>query len=342
MARRSFDEVVTVTDEAADLIDDFIAQEPAEIVPYQLSDNTDLAGAFGGIGTAIEQAAWFNVQQRIQEEGLQLTQIETHAMVEVEAFRQISGLDLTAVILRVHHLRNLQEGNLLSMHPAGYRSLNHMASENGCSVTDLLASLDLVNIVFPYVQSVLGIPIWDLWSSIGKSKLKEMLPVLKSLVTGSEADTETTRASVTRILEDMYAGMEVSELYRRFFEAMNDERLPDEDRQEAREHIERESRRMAVEHLVELGQNLPTEELRRHLRPSRTPTVEFYRVQVGERSLVVADLTPEQIQLVQRRMGERVELFSLDLPEEQGARQTEAFRITPLRRLYTEIFGGGR
>lgn len=342
MARRTFDEVVAVTDEAAELIDDFIAQEPAEIVPYQLSDNTELGATLGGIGSAIERAAWFNVQQEVEEQGLQLTRLETEAMVHVEAFRQISGLDLTAVILRVHHLRRLQEDNLLSLHPAGYRSLNHMAAENGCSVTDLLASLDLVNIVFPYVQNVLGIPVWDLWSSIGKSKLKEMIPVLKALITGNNPDTESTRNSVTRILEDMYAGMEVSELYRRYFEAMNDERLPDEERQEARQHIEQEGRRMAVEHLVELGQNLPTEELRRHLRPTRTPAVEFYRVQIGERSLVVADLTPDQITVLQRRMGERVELFNLDLPDDRASRTAEAFRINPLRRLYTEIFGGGQ
>ena len=144
--------------------------------------------------------------------------VEIRAMTAVEAFRQVSGLDLTAVLLRAHYLMEIQRQNLLANHPGQYSSLAEMASDNGCSVSDLHSTLDMVNILFPFFANDLGLDIYDLWSRLGKSKIKELLPVLKALITGEDPDTASTRNAVAAILEDQYATMRASQPER--FEAV--------------------------------------------------------------------------------------------------------------------------
>lgn len=315
------------------------AGQAAALIPYQLSGDNRLSGRLGGLMGDVNAAARATVDERIRTEGLQLTTLQKDAMIQVEAFRQVGSVDLTAMCMRVHYLRTIQQRNLLAAHPAQYRNLNEMAADNGVSVTELLASLDLVNIIFPYIQNVLGIDVWDLWQQVGKSKLKEMIPVLKSIITGEQADTETTRNSVNTILENVGAGMEVADAFRPFFQVANDETAPAEQREAAQEHIRQETARMAVADLVDHATRLPTEELRRHLRPARTPNIHFLNVQDGENSYVLAQLEPEQVQMLQRVLRERVEFTTLELAEDPRTRQAEAFANPALRRIYERLYG---
>ena len=265
-------------------------------------------------------------------------------MTAVEAFRQVSGLDLTAVLLRAHYLRTIQEQNLLVNHPAQFGSLSEMAAQNGCSVTDMLATLDMVNIVFPFIQNDLEIPVYEFWATLGKSKIKEMLPVLKSLITGQQSDTTSTRAAVERLIDEQYAGFRVDDQYDDLMAVIdsNSEYVSDEERQRAHDALAPIARRNIIEHLIEMGGNLPIQEMRRHLRPERTNPVPFYIVPDGNGFLLTSSVDADQMQMLRNKMGERGEFQDLNLSNDPRTRQAEAFNNPLLRRLYTGLFGGQR
>jgi hypothetical protein len=286
----------------------------------------------------VNRAAEFNVAQEIEQGGMQVTPLQRRSMVAVEAFRQTAGFDLVALMLRAYYLRKIQEDNLLSVHPSGeYPTLAAMASKNGCSATEMTFVIDFANVLAPYLSEI-GVSVFEVWQALGKSKLKELMPVLKGLITGEHSDTQTTQEAVTRLLEETWAGMEVSELYQAEFEALNDERAPDEQRQELRAGLERRARQMTVRDLVDTAAELPTEELRRFLRPN-TEMIGFYAFDMNGRQLLATEATPEQVSMLRNRLGERMQIQSMDLPTDPRARQSEAMRIPLLRNIFSLIRG---
>ena len=327
--RRSFEEATTISEEAQQIV------QGAILVP--VSDNMQLSGALGGIQASIEAAAQENVRLAIEQSGSDFSQVEIVAMTAVEAFRQVSGLDLTAVLLRAHYVMEIQRRNLLANHPGQYSSLADMAGDNGCSVSDLHATLDMVNVFFPYVVNQLGMDLYDLWSRMGKSKIKELLPVMKALITGEEPDTASTRNAVNATLEDQVATILASDPALQA--ELQDEETPDERRQEINQEIDQNARRFAVDHLIEMGQLLTNRQLRNHLRPVRTAPVGIYVIQDGDRKLAVAEVDQDQLNVMAARMGERMEVWNLTLPEEPLFRQAEAMRNPILRRVF-RLFGG--
>ena len=336
MARRR--NVTQLNETGIGFVDGFVEQNAAQL-GIQLSDNTQLAGVLGGFVGAIDAAAEANIARQIEEEHIEVTALERRSMVRVEAFKQVSGLDLTALMMRAYYLRIIQEENLLTIHPSGaYSTLGSMASANGCSVTEMTFILDAVNIIFPYLAENLGLSIWDVWAGIGKSKLKELTPILKAMITGEASDTATTAAAVQRLLQETFDGMEVSELYSTQFEMMADERIPNEERQEIQNNLRQEAVRITVEHLVDVARDLPNEELRRHLRPG-TEAIEFYEINYEGRRLVAAEMDEGQLTMLRNRLRERVSVNSLTFPDDPQARQAEAMRVPFLRRIANMVRG---
>lgn len=341
MARRTFDEIATISDEGAIVIAQQL-EGNNQVVQYQVAGSEMLSGTLAGIHTIIEEAAYEEVMEQINQAGgiQQFSEINVQSMMAVEAFRQVAGLDLTAVLLRAHYLRIIQERNLLVNHPAQYSNLSDMAAANGCSVTDMLATLDLVNVVFPYVQNQLGIPVHELWAALGKSKLKEMLPVMKSLITGEESDTASTRNAVERLLEAELLAIENDPEMADTMEILNGMET-DAEREVIMDRLREVAVRNIVGHLVELGGNLPINEVRRHLRPERTNPVPFYIIpNTNGQFILTTTIDQDQMNMIRNKMGERCEYRELQLPADSRARQTEAFRVPILRQLYNEIFGG--
>lgn len=341
MARRTFDELVEITDAGADVVETQLANNT--VVQYQLAGSDLYSGTLAGIHTLIEDAARDQVMEQVNQAGgiQNFSEINIQSMMAVEAFRQVSGLDLTAVLLRAHYLRIIQTRNLLVNHPAQYSNLNEMAAQNGCSVSDMLATLDMVNILFPYVERELGLPVHELWSALGKSKIKEMLPVLKSLITGDESDTATTRNAVERLINDQFAGFANDPDLADAMALLRDENTPEADRLAVHDRLTAIARRNIVEHLIDLGGNLPVMEVRRHLRPERTPVVPLYLIPDGRGGyLLTAQVSSDQMTMIRNKMGERMEYSELQLPADTRARQADAFRVPLLRRLYEEVFGG--
>ena len=342
MARRTFAEVAEITDAGALVVAGAMNNETA-VVQYQLAGSDLYSDTLGGMNRIIEQAAMEHVMEEVNQAGgiEQFSEINIQAMMAVEAFRQVSGLDLTAVLLRAHYLRIIQERNLLVNHPSQYTNLNMMAAQNGCSVTDMLATLDMVNVLFPYVSEELGIPVHELWGALGKSKIKEMLPVLKSLITGEDSDTATTRAAVTRLIDEQFVGFRADPELVDAVAVLDNEEADEADRTAVRERLAGIARRNIVEHLIELGGNLPVQEVRRHLRPERTNPLPFMIIPDGRGGfLLTGQFDQDQMNMLRNKMGERAEFQEYQLPEDARARQAEAFRYPILRQLYNDVFGG--
>jgi hypothetical protein len=282
------------------------------IMNYRPAQSAGLARALVGLTQSIEEAARFNVDAAIAGDD-SYTQTEVQAMVLVEQLRQVNGLDLTAVLLRAKYVQEIRQTNALANHPGGYTTMDQMARDQGISPTELSQCLDLAETIFPFVEQRLGMSVAQLWEEIGKSNFKELIPVMKQIITGEESTTASVRASADRVLEDiaataLAAGQEV-----------------DDD----------ELQNRAIEQLLENGAMLTNRELRQHIRPERTPSIDMSVIGSGENGsrFVVCQVSEEQFTLLERRLGGYMDAHAINLPQDPHARQAEAARIPELRAL---------
>lgn len=319
MARRATN-ALTITEGANTILDIQPTQDPA------------LSAALVGMRASIERAAQHNVEMAIAESGGgTYTDLELVSMVTIESLKQVGGLELTAILLRAMYLRMIQQGNMIANHPGQYTSLKDMAEDNGISTAELSQTLDMVNYVFPYCQTELGIPVAQLWELLGKSKLREITPIIKMMVSGEGSNTGTTRQSVERLMEDGAATFLASaqgEQYRNL-DNIEDEEL----RMRLQHELDEIIRRNTIAEVVEVATVLPNERLRTHLRPDRTPLIPVTVINDDGTHTVLAKMDNDQFLLWQRFMGTHVEQQGWDVPDDDRQRQIEAARIAEIRYL---------
>jgi hypothetical protein len=289
------------------------------IYEYAPAQSPVLAGALVDLERSIEAAAQANLEAVLAEDD-SYTETERQAMLVVEELRQVNGLDLAAVLLRAKYLRMIERGNLVTSHPAGYTSLQEMARDQGISLAELSQTLDLANIVFPYVQTQLGIHVAQLWEQIGKSNFRELVPVLKTIITGEDSGAASVRASAERIMDDVAATLTATG-------------------RELTEADDPEIRMRAVEQLLQDGANLTNRELRTRIRPERTPSIEATVVGQNGSRVVVMEVDEDQWLLLQRRMGQYIDPMPWNMPQDPHQRQIEAVRIPQLRTLLRLLEG---
>jgi hypothetical protein len=103
--------------------------------------------------------------------------LNMRAMVVTEALRLTSGLDLTTVLTRGALIKQIEDEGLVGVHPNGYANLTQLARENGiASVAELSDIRALCEVIFPYIQNVLGWDLNDTWEKVGKSNFRELVP----------------------------------------------------------------------------------------------------------------------------------------------------------------------
>jgi len=281
-----------------------------QIMEYQPAGNNELAAALTGLEEQIEDAAIANMNVILANDN-SYTETERQSMVMVEKLRLVNGLDLAAVLLRAKYINEIEHSNAVTNHPGDYANLQDLARDQGISAAELSQTLDLVNIIFPYVSETLGMPIYQLWEQIGKSNFRELTPVLKSVITGEDSLTESVRNSVSRILDDVAATATVAGQF------LDDGEL----------------RRHATEQLLDDGVNLTNRELRRHIRPERTQPFDASLIQHNGTVIFVAEVDDDQLRNMQRRMGAYMEERLVSLPDNVEARQVEVARIPEVRSL---------
>ncbi len=209
------------------------------------SSNISLGSSLQQLENFISRAATQNVLQCVDSN--HYNRIEIRAMIAGEKLRLINGLDLAAVIERGKVLRQMETENLVAAHPGGYEDIKTLAADYGLSASEYSNTRDFCDVIFPYIENVLGQSIAIVWENIGKSKMREMVPILKAIITGDDPHSETARQAVVNILNDVELTAVVSN-----------------------EPLDENTRiRTAVEILLEQGRSMTNRQLRNELRPTR-------------------------------------------------------------------------
>ena len=273
----------------------------------QLSDNTGLAASLGGIEEAIRRAAHENTAI-VLGPNHDYGALEVQSIEIIEALKLTHGLDLTAVILRGKLIHQFEEGGFAGVYPGESTDLTTIARLNGISLTELSDTRTMYDIVFPWIEENLpGVTVAELWAKIGKSGMKDLLPVLRALITGVATGSESVRNSVDMLLNDA------------FLAATTDGSLP-ADEAEQQTFL----RAAAINHVLELGAELPVREVRRIIRPTHTPNIATIVINNGATKYAVMKLTADQETMLQRVMGNH--LSSTTTPAERYPDQLALFQ----------------
>lgn len=293
-----------------------------QIYNYTPSNSPVLASQVVQLEDAINEAARMNVLAAV--DGGDYTETEVQSMVLIQALKEINGLDLAAVLLRAKKLHEIAETNAMTNHPGRYGSIREMARDQGISPTELQHTLDMVEVIFPYLNNVLGMDIATMWEELGKSNMKELIPTLKAIITGEPSGSARVNNGVEMLFDDIAASLAV--------QAGEDTEdfEPDTDA----------VRQLAVDQLLQEGQLMTNRELRNRLRPTPVPNIEPYVIPTNGGYLMVAELNEDQWSLVNRRLDHQMEAVILNnLPQDPRVRQAEVMRITPVRNLYRLMEG---
>lgn len=283
----------------------------------QTADHEGFSLAINSLTGSLYEAARANIE--LTTDGGNFSALQMRSMIVTEQLRLVGGMDLASLLIRGQLIRQIAEEGLHSVHPNGYADLSALAADQGVSVGELSDVRALCEYIFPYITNVLQRNLHEVWSEVGKSKFREMVPALKSLITGEEADAQTVRDAVAAMLSNSTLALMQDNVI--------DEDTPDEEARLA-------TQRHAVESLLHFGATLPVRELRRTVRPARTPPVEALTLQVADYEWfqVLHITTQEQYDMVQRVLGIHQNNMLLNGRDDQT-------RVRMLRRMFP---GGAR
>ena len=285
-------------------------QQSNQVITYQAADSESFSLALNGVTAQLFRAAEENINQATAGDA-GWSEIEKRAMIAAEALRLTHGFDLTAIITRGQIIQQIEREGLIACHPNGYVDLTALAKEQGISVSELSDTRALYEVIFPYITNVLGRNLAEVWTQVGKSSMRELVPALRSLITGEAPAHTTVREAVETMLNNaaaelIAAGTPQPEL------------------------LEDDVRRHAVETLLEQGATLPTRELRRTVRPTRTQPVEAATLIMDDTQwrMVIEINSQEQYDMIMRLLGSHANNMLVDGRNEVGRQLTTvAYRI---------------
>jgi hypothetical protein len=289
-----------------------------EINSIVVSTNHTLSTALMGLERQFENAARSNLCQAIQDEP-GYTEMEKLAMTKMEELKLINGMDLAAIMLRGKLIQQIENDTLYSVHPTRYNTMEEAASACGISLTQYSNTRTMYEVVFPYMENVLGVDIARFWEEIGKSNMNELLPMLRALATGQPPEHGSTRENYDNILNDTAATLRIQA-----------EANPDQ----AEEVTEENLRRHAFNDLLNLGSSgIPVRELRQHIRRTSTQAVEATILTQGDHRYVLAEMDNDQWTAFTRKLGPFIDPQEFDLPADPRERARTAARIAQVRRI---------
>lgn len=270
------------------------------IVPFQTAD-LQIGASGADIAAGIRNIALANVAAI--DDG-QLTVLEKRALVAVEELKLVGGLELYAVMFRGEKIAQIQAEGLLTAHPRGYATLEEMARDNGVSIAELSRTRDFYNTIFPYIQQNFERGLPEIWQEVGKSRMGELLPVMKAVITGEEPANAKTRGAVERVVTEARTALTTRA-------AINNEPPPGEE----------DIKFAAVDYLITQGELLTNIQLRRELRPADAAELinaTFVHTPNGDH-FIVMKLNADDLLLIQRLLGTHIEAIHINV--QTGRRQ---------------------
>jgi hypothetical protein len=283
----------------------------------RVSENTGLSNTLMDLENAMERAARENLNAVLSGAGTDLaqyTELEQMAMVVGEKLRLVDGLDLAAIMLRGKLLHQIEDQALFTVHPEHFDTLEAMAQAQNISLSELSDIRQMYDVVFPYIETTLGMSVAEAWDRIGKSNFRALVPYLKAIITGDQPARGSTRDNYNRILDETAASLM----------AQNSGVRPDD----------QTIRRQAVDDLLLAGQQMTARQVQEHLRdgavtPALNPTI---IVGPDGQKYLLAPVDDDQLLVVRRKMGAYCSDPTLvNLPQNQRLRQTEALRNALIR-----------
>jgi len=186
-------------------------------------------------------------------------------------------------------LREIEAKSLWTTHPELFNTLEDAATYYKIPRSVLSNVRDWYNIVFPYFEEN-NIDVAETIESIGISNLREMTPVLKSLITGQESSRELTKASVEKVRNDVEATDRV-----------------------ANSNLTEEEKTLECVNWLLTAGHAPNQELRKNLRPR--PPIEAVLMSRNNTKFVVAEMDEEQSELLTSTLGKHFDFTYLKLEE---------------------------
>ena len=279
-----------------------------ELTTYQPSQNAQLANVLNNLEAQLEQAARQNLDAALEGND-DFTDIEKMSMLKVEQLKLVNGMDLAALLMRGRLLVQIRDMGLWSTHPNSYPTLEAMAIEIGITTSEMKDIETLTGVIFPYLENDLGIHVAQVWEEIGKSNFRELCPVLNAIITGEQSPSPRVNDAVERILDDVAATAQAA----------------------GQELEEAQLQQTAVGRLLEAGR-LTNRELRQQIRPERTPSIEALMIRSNGGSVLVANLTQDQVEMLNRRLGTSIETQTIE--EERWRSDRQLLRnLGPMRAL---------
>lgn len=277
------------------------------------SNNAILSTGMAGLEDAFERAARANIEAAIAASGQDdYTQLEKRAMTIVEELKLVNSMDLAAILLRGRLIRLANEEALWTIHPAHYDSLEAMARDQGITLSELTACRDMCDVIFPYMEEELQMDVAQAFERIGKSNMKDMVGLLKAIITGEPSTHASLRATVEQVLSDTAATAAAAG------QALDEAGL----------------RREAVNSLLMDGERMTNRELRNRMRPERTPTISPTVLLRNGTRVVLIEMDEDQYVTLQHKLGS----WALDtqeyiLSEDPVIRRSVARHIPIVRQL---------
>jgi len=235
-------------------------------------------------------------------------------MVTIEQLKLINGMDLAAVLMRGKLINEIEDRGMWATHPGGYASVQEMAQDQGISMSELSNVRTLCDVIFPYMETTLGMNVADVWERIGKSNFRDLAAVLKCLITGDE----NARASVTQTAERL-----LDEVHATYRSQHPDEELDDD-----------AARAVAVRGLLEGSEGLTNREIRQRIRPERTASIPMTFVKTNGRIFVVSEIDGDQEVLLQNRLHGYIDPMVVNISTDPQMRTIQAARVREIREIF--------
>ena len=240
---------------------------------------------------SLQKTAANNIQAAATEQGGELTgfsAIELRSLLFTEMLNLSKGLGFAELMMQGKILETMERESLHSVHPGGYTTLEELAQDQGMSVSELSQVRDLTQTIFPWVDSHLNMEATYLWNEVGKSKLRELVPLLKRTISGTVA-RGTVETSYQAVVNDVVATYLVAN--------------PGEEAPEAEALQE-----IVIEQLINHGVTLTNANLRQTIRPDRTPSLEpvvvrrFTNGQAESQLYILMQVDSDQMTMLERRL----------------------------------------
>jgi hypothetical protein len=271
-----------------------------------------------GLYDALQKSAAMSIAVAADEEEQTLgdfTAIEQRAMLQTEMLNQSKAMDFASVMLKGRILETISRESLHAAHPAGYATLEALAQDQGMSSSELSNTIDLTSVIFPWIDEHLDMSAELVYNQIGKSNLRELVPILKRVITLEEA-----RGSVERSFNYLW-----NEMHDMLATAgqIPAEAADDDEQNE----INRLIQNRIVGQLVEDGAIMTNADLRQRVRPERTTPVDAYIFHLPDGThMMLSVLTDEQEQMVARRLHGYWDQSVVNIREDTRLRPTAGMR----------------